>query len=115
MKKIYFWDNGIRNAIINDFRPIQARQDAGVLFENLMVADRQKMNEWQNKNVKRYFWRTLQQQEIDYIEKSASKLTAFEFKYSASQKAKITKAFTNAYPKADAFIITPKEIKDFCW
>ena len=114
MKKIYFWDNGIRNAIINDFRHIQVRQDAGALFENLMVADRQKMNEWNNRNVKPFFWRTLQQQELDYLEKSASKITAFEFKYSELKKGKITKAFTNAYPDADAYLITPKEIKSFC-
>lgn len=115
MKKIYFWDNGIRNAIINDFRPIQVRQDAGALFENMMVADRLKMNEWKNKNVKPYFWRTLQQQEVDYVEKSAGHLAAFEFKYSANSKVKLTKAFTNAYPDADAQVISPKEIKDFCW
>ncbi|MBK6836066.1 MAG: ATP-binding protein [Bacteroidetes bacterium] len=115
MKKIYFWDNGIRNAIINDFRPIQVRQDAGALFENMMVADRLKMNEWKNKNVKPYFWRTLQQQEVDYVEKSAGQLDAFEFKYSETSKVKLTKAFTNAYPDARGKIITPKEIKDFCW
>jgi len=115
MKKIYFWDNGIRNAIINDFRPIQVRQDAGALFENMMVADRLKMNEWKNKNVKPYFWRTLQQQEVDYVEKSAEQLAAFEFKYSVNSKVKLTKAFTNAYPDATGQIITPKEIKDFCW
>lgn len=115
MKKIYFWDNGIRNAIINDFRPIQARQDVGVLFENMMIADRQKINEWNNSNSKPYFWRTLQQQEIDYIEKSASTLKGFEFKYSKTQKVKITKAFFNAYPDALATVITPNEIKEFCW
>ena len=115
LKKIYFWDNGIRNAIINDFRPIQVRQDAGALFENMMVADRQKMNEWKNRNVKPYFWRTLQQQEIDYLEKSGTDLFAYEFKYSANQKARITKAFSNAYPNAEAKIITPKEMKSFCW
>jgi predicted AAA+ superfamily ATPase len=115
LKKIYFWDNGIRNAIINDFRPVQARQDVGALFENMMVADRQKMNEWDTKNVKPFFWRTLQQQEVDYIEKSAGNLSGFEFKYSTSQKAKITKAFLNAYPEANATIISQDEIKDFCW
>lgn len=115
MKKVYFWDNGIRNSIINDFRPIQARQDVGALFENMMIADRQKINEWKNSNSKPYFWRTLQQQEIDYIEKSASVLKGFEFKYSKTQKTKITKAFFNAYPDALATIITPDEIKEFCW
>lgn len=115
LKKIYFWDNGIRNAIINDFRPIQARQDTGALFENMMIADRQKMNEWKESNVKTFFWRTLQQQEIDYIEKSEENLMGFEFKYSKHQKVKITKAFSNAYPEANAVIITPNEIKNFCW
>lgn len=115
MKKIYFWDNGIRNAIINDFRPIQVRQDAGALFENMMVADRLKMNEWKSKNVKPFFWRSLQQQEVDYVEKSAGQLSAFEFKYSSHSKAKLTKAFTNAYPDAITQIISPKEIKEFCF
>lgn len=115
MRKIYFWDNGIRNAIIGDFRSIQVRQDLGALFENMMVSDRQKMNEWGNKNVKPYFWRTLQQQEIDYVEKSASVLSGYEFKYSSTQKAKITKAFFNAYPQAKAEVISPNEIKKFCW
>lgn len=115
LKKIYFWDNGIRNAIINDFRPVQARQDVGALFENMMVADRQKMNEWNNRNVKPFFWRSLQQQEVDYIEKSAGGLAGFEFKYSANQKARITRAFLNAYPAASTGIISPDEIKSFCW
>lgn len=115
LKKIYFWDNGIRNAIINDFRPVQARQDVGALFENLMVADRQKMNEWNNHTVKPFFWRTLQQQEVDYIEKDGDRLAGFEFKYSTTQKVKITKAFFNAYPEAGASIISPDDIKDFCW
>lgn len=115
MKKIYFWDNGIRNAIIGDFRPVQTRTDVGALFENMMIADRQKMNEWKERNVKPFFWRTLQQQEVDYLEKSASELNAFEFKYSSIQKVKITKAFLNAYPKAKTAIISPNEIKDFCW
>lgn len=115
LKKIYFWDNGVRNAILNDFRPIQVRQDAGALFENMLVADRQKMNEWKVRNVKPYFWRTLQQQEVDYLEKSGTDLFAYEFKYSAKQKARITKAFSNAYPNAEAKIITQKDLKNFCW
>ena len=57
----------------------------------------------------------MQQQEVDYVEKSAGHLAAFEFKYSANSKVKLTKAFTNAYPDADAQVISPKEIKDFCW
>jgi predicted AAA+ superfamily ATPase len=115
LKKIYFWDNGIRNAIINDFRPIQNRQDAGALFENMMISDRQKMNEWKSKNSKPYFWRTLQQQEVDYIEKNSSQLNAFEFKYSLTQKVRFTKAFSNVYPEATTQIISPNDIKDFCW
>jgi predicted AAA+ superfamily ATPase len=115
LKKIYFWDNGIRNAIINDFRPIQNRQDAGALFENMMISDRQKMNEWKSKNSKPYFWRTLQQQEVDYIEKTSSQLNAFEFKYSLTQKVRFTKAFSNVYPEATTQIISPNDIKDFCW
>lgn len=114
MKKIYFWDNGIRNAIIGDFRPLALRQDVGALWENLMVSDRVKMNTYFHKNHRSYFWRSLQQQEVDYVEKYHDKLFAFEMKYNGDKKGRITKAFTNLYPKAVTEIITPKNIKGFC-
>jgi len=80
-KKIYFYDNGIRNAIIENFNPLINRSDTGALWENFLISERMKYLYHNNIAAKKYFWRTTQQQEIDYIEEQERKLFAYEFKW----------------------------------
>lgn len=108
MSKIFFWDNGIRNAVIDDYRDLSMRNDKGELFENLMVSERMKMNAWLNKGVKSFFWRNYNQSEVDYVEINGSKISAFEMKWNSHKKNKITRAFTNLYPDAVTEVITPE-------
>ena len=112
-RKIYFYDNGIRNALIADYRAPEVRQDIGSLWENFVVAERMKSNEYYHRWVNRYFWRTKQQQEIDYLEEGGGKLHAYEMKWNPRAKASITKTFTEAYPDSEFQIITPDNISDF--
>lgn len=112
-KKIYFYDNGIRNALISNYQIAEGRQDIGALFENYLIAERMKHNAYQKHYVNRYFWRTKDQQEIDYIEEHNGKLYAFEFKWNALKKAKISKTFTRAYPNAEIKIITQDNYQTF--
>ena len=97
-KKIYFYDNGIRNAIIKNFSPLSLRQDTGALWENFLVSERKKANHYANHYVNSYFWRTHQQQEIDLIEETGGKLYAWEFKWNEKAKVKIPASFIEAYP-----------------
>ncbi|MBR5640503.1 MAG: ATP-binding protein [Muribaculaceae bacterium] len=112
-RKIYFYDNGIRNALIADYRAPEVRQDIGSLWENFVIAERMKSNEYYHRWVNRYFWRTKQQQEIDYLEEGGGKLHAYEMKWNPRAKASITKTFTDAYPNTDYQVITPDNIADF--
>lgn len=113
MNKIYFWDNGIRNAIIDDFRPLELRNDIGALWENFLVSERMKMKAWNEITAKSYFWRNKQQREVDYIEEQYGELTAYEMKWNSEKNHKVTLAFTNAYPTAKTEIITPLNFKGF--
>ena len=112
-KKIYFYDNGIRNAIIRDFTPLPLRNDIGALWENYLTSERLKFLANNNTKVERYFWRTSQQQEIDYVEESEGKLKAFEMKWSPQRKSFISRTFTNAYPDAAVKVITPEIYEQF--
>lgn len=112
-RKIYFYDNGIRNALIADYRAPEVRQDIGALWENFVIAERMKSNEYYHRWVNRYFWRTKQQQEIDYLEESGGKLHAYEMKWNPRAKASITKTFTEAYPNSEFQVITPDNSADF--
>lgn len=112
-RKIYFYDNGIRNALIADYRAPEVRQDIGALWENFVIAERMKSNEYYHRWVNRYFWRTKQQQEIDYLEESGGKLHAYEMKWNPRAKASITKTFTEAYPNSEFQVIKPDNIADF--
>lgn len=98
--KWYFFDNGIRNAIINDFKLLSLRNDIGALWENYLVSERIKMNDYRRENVEYYFWRGYNQQEVDLVEVRNGNLSAFEFKYSSDKKTKIPSAFASAYPDA---------------
>jgi len=113
MSKIYFWDNGIRNAIIEDFRDLSVRNDHGPLFENYMISERMKMNAWLKPSVKSYFWRNYNQSEVDYVELENRELSAFEIKWNTRKIHRISKAFTNLYPESKTMIITPDDFTGF--
>ncbi|MFN3489251.1 MAG: ATP-binding protein [Emticicia sp.] len=108
----YFWDTGVRNAVLNDFRTISFRNDFGDLWENYLFIERLKKNEYERKFTETYFWRTYDQQEIDCIEVRNQEIEAFEFKW-GNKKAKIPIAFANAYPEAKFSVITKENYLDF--
>ena len=112
-RKIYFYDNGIRNTIISNFNLPEIRNDVGALWENFMISERTKYLIMNQIAAKSYFWRTTQQQEIDYIEEREGKLYAFEFKWNPLGKIKIPKTFLNSYSSAETEIITPKYFESF--
>lgn len=99
-KKYYFYDNGIRNALIANFNQPELRQDIGALWENFMIAERQKHLFYNNKWVNSWFWRTKEQKEIDYIEEEDGLISAFEFKWNPDQKIKQPILFKTAYPES---------------
>ncbi len=113
MSKIFFWDNGIRNAVIDDFKDISMRNDQGQLFENLIISERMKMNAWLNNNAKSFFWRNYNQSEVDYVEVNGDNIFAYEMKWNSHKKNKVTRAFTNIYNQANTEIITPENFMNF--
>jgi predicted AAA+ superfamily ATPase len=106
-KKIYFYDNGVRNMIIGNFNTLDFRQDKGALWENFMISERIKLLSYSQSLAKPYFWRTTQQQEIDYIETDADSVSAYEFKWSSLKKIKLPKSFQEAYHPS--FVVVSKE------
>ncbi len=112
-RKIYFYDNGIRNALIHSFADIAMRQDIGALWENYMVSERVKFNQYATRSVNSYFWRTAQMQEIDYLEEVDGVLSAFEFKWNPKKSAKSNPTFKRAYPDVQIVTITPDNYMDF--
>ena len=113
VKKIYFYDCGIRNAIINNFSLAHQRTDIGALWENYVIAERQKFITYRNMDVDAYFWRTSQQQEIDLIEESEDTMQAFEIKWNALAKAKFPLTFRTNYPNATTQIVNPENVEGF--
>ncbi|MBU0561325.1 MAG: ATP-binding protein [Bacteroidetes bacterium] len=112
-RKIYFFDNGIRNAIIKNFNPLKLRQDIGALWENFIVSERIKTNHYSKRYVNSYFWRTHSQQEIDYIEEYGGKIYAYEIKWNPSRKVKFPESFFKSYPNSEKHLITPANFEDF--
>ena len=112
-RKIFFYDNGIRNAILSNFNPINLRTDAGALWENYFISERMKFVHYNKLFGNSYFWRTAQQQEIDYIEERAGKLEAFELKWNVKGKATLPMAFMNAYPNSVYKVVTPGNFSSF--
>ena len=106
-RKIYFYDNGIRNAVVNNFCQVESRADTGALWENYLITERLKYLSNHSKFPRRYFWRTKTQQEIDYLEEADGRLDAWEFKWSTKHKLHIPKSFNTAYPEAKMSLITP--------
>lgn len=112
-RKIYFYDLGVRNMIISNFAQIESRTDIGALWENFIIAERMKYLHNESRWPNSWFWRTVQQTEVDYLEEENGVLTATEFKWSPHNKGKITKTFTNAYPDAKTQIITKDNFEEF--
>ena len=111
-KKYYFYDNGIRNVIINNFNPINLRQDKGALWENYLMSERQKFIHYHKIYSNQYFWRTHDRAEIDYIEEREGKLFAYEFKYKAG-KTRFPKSFQEAYPNHELAEVSVENFVDF--
>lgn len=112
-RKIYFFDNGVRNAILGDFKPLQLRQDAGALWENYLVSERLKHNSYSLFYGKSYFWRTQQQQEVDYIEDIDGVFHTYEFKWSTTKQLKLTETFARNYPEHTFMVVNPENYQDF--
>jgi uncharacterized protein len=112
-RKIYFYDNGVRNALIAQFGPIELRPDRGALWENYLMAERRKTLDYKSMWVNSYFWRTQDQQEIDYIEEQDGRFLAWEFKWNPETKVRWSKTFENAYPNSAFNVITPGNVEDF--
>lgn len=112
-KKIYFYDNGVRNAIIQQFAPVNLRDDIGALWENFFIAERMKRNHYSGYYCNRYFWRTTLQQEIDLIEESDGAMTAFEMKWNPTKKVLFSKSFTDAYNVKETVVITPDNYMEY--
>jgi uncharacterized protein len=112
-KKIYFYDNGIRNTIINSLWKIENRQDIGGLWENYLITERKKLLAYHRLHRKQFFWRTAQRQEIDYIEEGEKCIRAYEFKWNQNARMKIPKTFSIAYPHVPIKLITPSNYQYF--
>lgn len=110
--KYYFYDNGIRNAIISNFNPIEKRNDLGALWENFLVIERLKIQSYKKIYSNNYFWRTWDKKEIDWIEEKKGNLYAFEFKYTKPRKNNISD-FKSIYPNSQGKIITKDNYLDF--
>ena len=112
-RKIYFLDNGIRNAIISNFSPPGLRTDTGALWENFLVSERRKLNSYHDFYGSTFFWRTTQQQEIDYLEEKDNFLNAFEFKFGTDMKKAPPLTFTRGYPESRFGTINPGNFESF--
>lgn len=106
MRKIYFWDLGIRNSLIKKQEDLSFRDDQGALFENFIISEFLKNNSWSNKKVQSFFWRNYNQSEVDYLEINNNKIDSFEIKWNKNKKHKVSSAFTSLYPEAKTNIIT---------
>ncbi|MDP3988896.1 MAG: ATP-binding protein [bacterium] len=116
LKKIYFWDNGIRNALIDSFAPIDpiGRNDVGALFENTMIVERLKFLSHAGKpQGGSYFWRTFTQKEIDYVEEYEGKIGAYEFKWNRTKVPTVPHDFKKAYPHATFTVVSPQTAYGF--
>lgn len=108
-KKVYFYDNGIRNAVIQNFAPLALRNDTGALWENFFISERIKANEYAGRYARSYFWRTTDQQEIDYIEETDGEFTAFEMKWNPRrQTVSLPAIFQKTYQVKQTAIVTPE-------
>lgn len=113
LRKVYFYDTGIRNALITNFNGLSLRNDKGALWENFLIVERLKMNSSLSLDTKSFFWRTSQQQEIDYLEELEGNLSVFEFSWNINKKKKIPLTFSKAYDIQSSEIITTENYGSF--
>lgn len=111
-RKIFFYDNGIRNAIIGNFSQVENRDDVGALFENYVIAECVKRKEYTGDYANSWFWRNTNRQEIDYIEEKDGQLNAFELKWNPKRKCSAPLSFRNAYPNASFTVIHHDNIEE---
>lgn len=112
-RKIYFWDCGIRNAVLGNYQLSEHRLDIGALFENYMVSERLKKLSYDKSHAQSYFWRSKQKQEIDYIEEIDGQLSAVEFKWTPTKRASVPLSFARSYPDAVFQVLTSDHYEDF--
>jgi len=106
-RKVYFYDNGIRNAIVGNFAPVAQRSDVGALWENYLVSERRKLLAHHALPARAYFWRTTQQQEIDYVEEADGTFAAYAFKWNPSSRARFSSTFLHNYPVTKTLLVSP--------
>jgi hypothetical protein len=111
--RYYFFDNGVRNTLIQNFNPLALRNDVGALWENYLMVERRKANEFAGRSANTYFWRTYDQKEIDYIEEYGGRLLGFEFKWQGQVKPATRQEFTQAYPNAEVMTVTRDNFETF--
>ncbi len=111
-RKIYFYDTGIRNTILNNFNALDLRADKGALWENFLIVERMKQNAYNQRHVNSYFWRTTTGQEIDYVEEANGILTAYEFKWKTQPKHKMPASFFANY-NAKGELVDTSSFRDF--
>lgn len=113
-KRWYFYDNGVRNAVISNFQPLDQRNDDGMLWENYLASERIKVQHYKGIHANNYFWRTHDRQEIDWVEDRDGKLNGYEFKFSEpSRRIKAPKAWSEAYPDSAFKVIHKNNFEDF--
>jgi hypothetical protein len=113
-RKIYFWDLGIRNYLIGNLSQVENRTDVGALWENYVITERLKLNYYHGSIAQYWFWRTMQQKEIDYLEEENGQLHAYEFKWSDKKSnVRVPESFAKTYPDASFQVITPKNVDEF--
>lgn len=112
-RKVYFYDNGIRNALIAQFQVFELRQDKGAIWENYLISERKKVLEYEEIWSNSFFWRTHLQQEIDYLEERDGHLYTYEFKWNPKAKARLSKSFSQAYPNHSFQVIHRENFEAF--
>jgi hypothetical protein len=112
-RKYYFYDNGIRNSLIQNYNMLTNRNDIGALWENFCITERMKFLQKEKRKANLYFWRTYQQNEIDLVEESGGELTAIEFKWNPQAKAKTPTMFLTTYPNSQFKVVHSKNFRDF--
>ena len=112
LRKIYFYDLGVRNALINNFNPLELRQDVGALWENFFICERLKANHNQRRNVNLYFWRTYDRYELDYVEEEGGRLVGYECKW-REKRWQPPSLFTQTYPGSDVHLVHRENYLEF--
>jgi predicted AAA+ superfamily ATPase len=111
--RYYFFDNGVRNSLIQNFNPLPLRNDVGQLWENYLMVERCKANQYAGRAANTYFWRTYDQKEIDCIEERGGKLYGYEFKWRGQMREATRREFQGAYPDAEVSVVTRENFRDF--